>query len=97
MRSRGLARCGGLGWKQFFRGAIKREAGNQNALAAELLGANKSGAVDALDDITFDMVPDVLRMVDELYERSPDCSGGFTKVHDEERPAGFQDTQYIPK
>ena len=37
--------------KRFFRGAVKRQAGKQNALAAELFGPDKSNAVDDLDDI----------------------------------------------
>jgi hypothetical protein len=35
--------------KQFFGGAVEGEAGHQDSLAAELLGAGKSGVVDDLD------------------------------------------------
>jgi hypothetical protein len=45
----GLTRCGGFRLKQFLRGAVEREAGQQNTLAVEFLGSEESGAVDDLD------------------------------------------------
>jgi hypothetical protein len=54
MRGYGFARCGRFRLKQFLRGAVEREDGQQKTLAVEPLDTDTSGAGGDLDEITLD-------------------------------------------